>query len=246
MSIPLWAIEAAEGFWQAAGEPGPFPRDLRRPIALSMPLALVCLPGLRVAAVDRWLRRVGIPCAMSVADRPLRACLVARRGQGLLFLDGADQADEARFSLAHELAHYLRHYRQPRRRAAERLGPEIMQVLDGDRAPHHSERVHALLAGVPIGYHIHLMDRGDDGGMDTPTCRAEDEADSLAYELLAPAESVLPRISRVPVQERRDLATFLLRTAYGLPNGPARRYSGRLAPPHRRSHSLLERLRAVP
>jgi hypothetical protein len=223
MSTPLWAIEAAEGFWQAAGEPGPFPRDLRRPIALSLPLALVALPGLRVSSVDRWLRRVGISCSLAVTDRPLRACLIARRGQGLLFLDGTDPADEARFSLAHELAHYLRHYRRPRQTAVDRLGPEILQVLDEERPARADERGHALLAGIRIGYHVHLM---------------------AAYELLAPSAAVLAEVEQFPAEVRRDRVAFLLRTGYGFPAGAARRYAGRLAPAPRRADSFLQRLRS--
>jgi hypothetical protein len=133
MSTPLWVGETAEMFWTAAGELEPFPRDLRVPIAKSLPLAVVSMPTLRLTGVDLWMSKQGIICGIGVDDRRLRACLVARYGQGIIFLDGSDPEGEQRFSLAHELAHFLRDYLAPRRLASERLGEEVLEVLDGDR-----------------------------------------------------------------------------------------------------------------
>ena len=79
------------------------------------------LTRLRLFGVLEWLRRQGIEFPLTEADRPLRACLVCRRGAGFVFLDGGDDEAEQRFSLAHELAHFLRDYWRPRLLAADRL-----------------------------------------------------------------------------------------------------------------------------
>src|SRR5205085_3975397 len=112
-------------------------------------------------------------------DRPLRGCLLACDGAGFIFLDAADPPAERTFSLAHELAHFLRDYWRPRQRAFAALGGSVREVFDGGRAPRREERLHALLRGVSLGPHVHLMAR--DGGTPPPeVAAAESDADRLA------------------------------------------------------------------
>src|SRR5207237_873153 len=123
----LWVRELADAFWAEAGRAEPFPRDLRGPIAWAvLRLAVVERPALCVGGVLDWLRRSGVVCPLREPDRRLRGCLVASRGYGFAFLDADDGPHERRFTLAHELAHFLRDYLQPRRRAAARLGPQVL------------------------------------------------------------------------------------------------------------------------
>jgi hypothetical protein len=239
---PLWVSEAAGEFWAAAGGEEGFPRELRGPIARALPLAVVLLPRLRVSAVDDWLRRQGIACAVGARDRWLRACLVARRGQGIAFVDGTDPEDEQRYSLAHELAHFLRDYSRPRAMAAAKLGPGVLAVLDGERPARPEERVDALLARTPIGLHVHLMARDAEGGIaDAAIAAAEADADRLAYELLAPGERVLSG-------GERDVAALAgeLVAGYGLPAGAAERYAAELVGPRPAAESFARRLGLVP
>lgn len=245
MSAALWVIEAAAQFWEDAGEPEPFPRALHRPIAMALPLAVVLLPRLRVAAIDAWLREQGVPCGIAAADRPLRACLVARSGQGLLFVDGTDREDEQRFSLAHELAHFLRHYAGPRERAGAALGLGILQVLDGWRAPTHQERAHALLAGLQIGYHVHLMERRG-GAATAAVSAAEQEADALAFELLAPTSELEAMALSYAPDARRGRIAERLERHYGMPPAQAGQYAATLVPRPRQGSSLLRALRGTP
>ncbi|HEV7214507.1 MAG TPA: ImmA/IrrE family metallo-endopeptidase, partial [Chloroflexota bacterium] len=241
MTIALWVAEAAEEFWRLAGTEEPFPRTLRRPISDALALTLVQVPHLRIAAAEVWLRRCGVVCAIGVGDRPLHAALVARYGYGVLFLDGADSDDEQRFSLAHELAHFLRHYRQLRARVEGNLGVAALEVLDGVRPARRTERVHALLAGVPIGYYVHLMQRDSDGGLpDDRTARAEREADLLAYELLAPAALVSRQAAGVVPERRQRAAAEVLGRRYGFPEMYAADYAAQLFPT--RAESFLHRL----
>ena len=236
MTVPFWVVELAACFWERAGEDEAFPRELRRPIARALPVAVVSLPGLRVSSIDAWLERRGVACDIRVGDRLLRACLVARHGHGVIFLDGGDSAEEQRFSLAHETAHFLRHYEEPRLRAAGRLGDRVLEVLDGDRPPEAAERVDSLLAHMRIGAYIHMMER--DAGSARGVGASEQEADLLAFEMLAPAEA----IEREGARNRLDI-THVLCGSYGMPVGAAERYAQRLAP--RRRATVAHRLGLV-
>jgi hypothetical protein len=225
----------ADAFWGAAGVREPFPRALRRPTARALQMVIVTLPRLRFKDVLAWLQRHQLACPCSATDRSLHACLAAWGGWGYTFLDGTDSEDEQRLSLAHELAHFLRHYWQV---ATRHLGEHILEVLDGRRPPTRAERIHALLASVPMGFHLHLLGRDPEGGFPAGTLlAAEEEADRLAYELLAPADEVL---SRLGSHQEQDLAE-LLRTEFGLPFANASRYRDILVPPEP-ADPLLKRL----
>lgn len=242
MTIPIWITEAAEAFWHAVGEYESFPRDLRVPIAIALPVALVSLPRLHLSGINAWLRRQGIIHGLDGCDRPLRACLVARRGKALIFLDGSDPADEQRFSLAHETAHYLHDYWLPRRRAVERLGPAVLEVLDGDREPEAGERINAVLSRVELGYHAHLLDREPNGVIaDRAVVLAERYADLLGGELLAPAAAVLCDLPALPNSQRFEILAQRLVDEFGLPRMPANAYAAHLLPPPA-DVSLIRRL----
>jgi IrrE N-terminal-like domain len=220
MTTPLWAIELAEAFWVDAGGPESFPRRLRSSILSSrLELTIKEMPGLSVGKVERYLAALGTGWTCGQRDRPLRACLAARAGAGFIFLAAEDGPEERTFSLAHELAHFLRHYWQPRCRAAAVLGPGALEVLDGLRTPRREERLHALLAGLAIGIHVHLMSRDE---MLTPAvAAAERAADQLAWELLAPAAEVRVRL----LSGGARAAEALLCEDFGFPAGMARTYA---------------------
>jgi hypothetical protein len=144
------------------------------------------------------------------------------------------------FSLAHELAHFLRDYWQPRRLAGRRLGAGIVEVFDGKRPTTPAERVRALLAGVPVGVHAHLMERGPRRQRLPPdVALAEEEADRLAYKLLAPAGPVLLRAGAGAGDQAR--VAVVLREDFGLAPARADEYA-RLLLPRRPVDPLLRRL----
>jgi hypothetical protein len=224
MSVPVWCADLADRFWRLAGDPPPFPRDLRDVIAGAVPLAVIDLPGLRVRAVGEWFARRDIAVPLAEPDRPLRACLVAWLGHGFAFVDPADDPAERRFSLAHELAHFLRDYWHPRERAVARLGPPVAAVLDGLRPPTPDERVHALLRNVPLGPFAHLLRRDESGRpLSSGERESETAADRLAFELLAPEKAV---------ETASGPSTLVTRLvgAFGLPPAVAGRYAALLAP----------------
>jgi hypothetical protein len=59
-------------------------------------------------------------------------------------------------------------------------------VLDGKRAPTASERANAVLSHVRIGPHVHLIPRDGNDESDCEIAAAEDRADRLGLELVAP------------------------------------------------------------
>jgi hypothetical protein len=190
------------------------------------------------AALD-CLKDYGIVCELPGEDRPLRGCLVARRGHGVALVDGSDPDAEQRFSIAHELAHFLRDYWRLRQNLMKRLGAAALQVLDGDRLATAQERLHALLRNVQLGFHVHLMERDGEGRPVTPSAsNAERDADRLAFELLAPAEHVLGQ-----VYAGKEALKRILRDFYGLPSTQAAEYAGVLMPPLK-TDPLILRLRS--
>lgn len=229
---PLWVVELAGAFWRAAGEPEPFPRRLLGPILWSpFDLDVEEVAGLTTRAVDAALARRGCPIRCPAGERAVRGCLVAARGGGVIFLDADDDEAERTFTLAHELAHFLADYCRPRHRAAAVLGDAVLDVLDGRRPATTTERFHALLRGVSLGAHLHLMHR--EPGWVAPEVRdAEADADRLAWELLAPADALA---------DRADLPR-VLRTEFGLPADAAAAYA-RVLRPSAPPIGLLDRLR---
>ncbi len=204
-------------FWSLCGEVEPFPRNLERYIALAVPLTIVKLPKLRIAGVESWLVRRGVPVRFGCDDRNLRGCLVAHRGDGVLFVDGSDPEDERRMTVAHELGHFLADYWYPRIVAVKRLGAGVADVLDGLRPATVLERVQSTFASATLYVNLNFMERRD-GVDDVQLCSTESRADRVALALLAPAKAVLSRVSK----ERNELnimpeVAALLRSDFGLP-----------------------------
>lgn len=241
MSVPLWVSELAGIFWTRARHVESFPRTLRRPSARGFQFSVVLLPELTITAAMKWLIQCGIICELPGQNRLLRACLVARWGHGIAILDGDQTDDELRFSLAHELAHFLKDYWFLRGEVQRRLGVAALEVMDGQRLPTADERLHALLRNIPLGFHVHLMDRDRDGTITSGLiAESEENADRLAYELLAPADHIFAR--GVPRSDR--VLTDKLQSFYGLPRLQASRYARILVPPVR-TDPLILRLKTL-
>jgi hypothetical protein len=212
MMPPIWVCELAERFGHASADS--YPRDLRPCIHSRTPLVILERPSLRLQTVRETLAQLRIGVCVSEPDRPLRACLFCRLGSGFIFLDSTDPPDEQRFSLAHELAHYLADYDAVRRRVVQQLGPATLEVLDGKRAATFDEQLHSVLRNVAVGPHFHVMERDDSGRPKSHSEReAEERADRLAFELLAPAKLLFANSD--PTQ---------LMTEFGLPARETAKY----------------------
>jgi hypothetical protein len=236
MTAALWVGELVQAFWHEVGQPEPFPRTLRGSLAwVPFSVTIKEKAGLGIDLVENYLAHQGIRWRCGQTDRPLHACLVAYQGAAWISLDSQDQPCERTYSLAHELAHFLRHYRQPRQRAVAALGPGILDVFDGKRALRPSERLHALLRGMPTGVHVHLMER-DEVAVSPAVEQAEWEADLLAWELLAPADEVRSRLGQ---RDGFEQAITLLVEEFDLPAGVAAQYADVLFPEQEDSPVVL-------
>jgi hypothetical protein len=229
---PYLIQNIAREFWEMAGGTGEtsrFPCDIRAAITLAAPLEIYPVPALRISQVQAWMRRVRMTYRIGGRDRRLHGCLLAARGRGTIFVDAGDTEEEQRFTQAHELAHFLLDYQFPRQRALSALGPSILPVLDGERAPTLEERVHAVMSNVHLGTMSHFMERPEGGLPTNLVIDIENRADRLALELLAPAESVkmLLRQSTAPggFDARLLSLTGTLTHGYGLPENIAASYA---------------------
>lgn len=213
--------ELAARFWIDAGEPPPFPRDLRAVAHWFPELHVKEVPHLTAALAAEHFARFNILCPDARDDRPLRGCFGASHGTALILIDPTDVEDEVRFTFAHELAHFLRDYQDVRRKAVAKFGPDILAVLDGDRSATPGERLAGALRGVTVGCHAHFLDRDRWGRVVTEAAfEAEEAADRLAFELLAPFDAVNPDACppRAALHER-------LTSVFGLPPTLAIKYA---------------------
>ena len=238
-------VELAERFWSLAGCHESFPRSLETPLSWALPVALIKLPRLEVSSLTEWLDRQGIIPPFTVAYRCLRACLLAKAGYGIIFLDGSDSEDERRFSLAHEISHFMLDYWQPREHAFSVLGSGIQDVLDGRRPPTPKERLGGLFQGVSWQTFTHLMDRSPSNQVEhLRILDAEDRADRLALELLAPQKVVLSRLQARAIQWKETSAcervAQILQQEFGLPETVAHGYGHMLVMSQRPAGSFKE------
>jgi hypothetical protein len=219
----------ANAFWQLVGDIEPYPRTLESAVLWALPLGIVKLPRLGLTSMRSWLLKRGIAVYANMPDRPLHGCLIARRGQGFVFLDGCDDEDDRRFSLSHEVAHFLRDYLWPRQHVLATLGEGIVDVLDGLREPTIDERVAGVFRGARLGTFMHLLDRKPDGfASRLEVIEAEDGADRLAVELLAPRVEATARLAAAGLPwrstEAPHKAATILSREFGLPRCVAERY----------------------
>ena len=200
----------AQRFWSDARLPESYPRDIEHAVAVVLPVAVVKLPTLSTTEVAVWLSRNHVVAQLETRPTDLMGCLVASRGHGLMFVCGGDGLDEQRLTVAHETAHFLKHYLIPRERVVRAMGEAITAVLDGDRKATMEERVAGVLSGVRIGAHVHLLPRHE--VEEGRVAKAEDDADDLGLELVAPREAVLAHLRTRHVEglarteQRRSLA----------------------------------------
>ncbi len=217
----------AERIWREVGYRPPYPRDLIRPMMETFDVAVILIPTLSVDAVNRWLTGHGRQPLCNHKDRALRACLLARRGFGLIFVDGGMDQSERRYAVAHELAHFFVHYLEQRRHAVARFGKQILPVLDGERPPSVAERLSEVIQHTPLGPFDDFLVRDDAGKPSVAVVHIENEADLVAMELLAPCGEVV-RLMRSGA-DRMDT----LQKEFGLPAWAAaewRRFIDDLAP----------------
>lgn len=213
--------EIAEGFWRDAGGRARYgaPVDIAAAVPVALPAAVVRIDGLHTGSVRTLIASMGASAWDDLSPRPLRGCLIADAGHAIILVDGADDPDEQRMTIAHEAAHLIAHYFAPRTRAVAALGRGIQAVLDRARTPTSAERLSSALAGVAVEPFRHAMERADRHASRVRVM--EDQADQLGVELLAPWREI--RTAGI-------LEPGVVRSRFGLPPAVATRLAGATVP----------------
>lgn len=226
--------KVAADFWGSAGINTRGPRDLAFAARLTLPLDIVALPDLSVQNVKKWLQGKDALYLPDVPDSPLFGLLALYRGNGVIFLEEKDDHRNQRFTLAHEVAHFLLDCSHPRERAVQWLGTKVLDIFDGRRSATQEEQIISAFTDMEMTPHVHLLPRFENtGAWVEQRGKAEERADVLALELLAPAYEVsaVLREQGVAGDYTGCLSTAdnLLREVYELPELKAGYYARRLA-----------------
>lgn len=200
-------------------------RDLVAVLSWHSPVAVVVLPRLSLARASSWLATRGAALELGATNREVRGLLVALRGSGVIFVDGALPATERHFTIVHEWGHYLLDYEIPRARILA-TAPELLEVVDGYRPRTLEDRIDAVLAGVPLGLHTHLLDRDGAGDASWEVAMREDAATSFAVELISPWTAVLATVrgavrTQTAYEDRVTRSATAIVERFGLPRPPA-------------------------
>jgi Zn-dependent peptidase ImmA (M78 family) len=186
-----------------------------------LPVHVEPLARITPEKVKDWLSQCGLRVEHSSFERHMHGCMAAAEGTGFIFYDSTDEAHVQRFTVAHELGHFVLEHLLPRERALHALGESALQVFDKGRDPPPGDALYSILAGVPL-HQESVMERSAEGEIDKGAIdEAEYRADRVAFELLAPAEYVLPRVKGLP----REEVVALLELQFGLPRLKAHAYA---------------------
>jgi Zn-dependent peptidase ImmA (M78 family) len=240
-----WLQEASEYFWSNIGDLRSFPCNIEKAAIHALPVGILSLPRLWISDLAFWMEKRGLTCPFDGDNRPLRGCLVAFKGKGLIIVNGQDSEDERRFTVAHEIAHFILGYLQARKRVLDLLGPDSLDILDGIRPATTEERVFAILGSTDIGVHTHAMDRSPIGDIfQGAVLKTEENADLLALELLAPEAEIKFKLkfgyNTNTFIDLMNYITGILKKDYGIPASMAKPYAYYLADNLTRGPSVKE------
>lgn len=209
--------QAAELVLNHVDDPQRYPRDLTLTATLNFHIQIKRMAGLSLASANNWFLARGSARAFEGDNRLLHGCCFSSKGHGTIFIDSTDDANEQRFTLAHELSHYLLDHLLPRQAAIQWLGNDILPVLNGDRPPTMVERFRSWHKQLPIGSTYNLMERSRDPHAAYEISGVEARADRLALALLAPVEQVLANLPNDSFQSQLELLSQRLHAEFGLP-----------------------------
>jgi hypothetical protein len=227
--------QVAEDFWKHLLQYRTFPVEIERAIAFSnLPLHIDLIPGLDIDHVNQWIRAHRFPARIDKDNCALHGFLLARGGNGVIFVNGTDKLEERRFTIAHELAHFLLDYHLPRINYLKLYGDSILEILDGKRLPTIEERLAFVVSELPAPFFVHALDNSDITAYErSQVWSTEWRTDALAFEILAPFHIVISKLKKQNSEKRFEpifrQASSLLVTDFGLPSTLASSYAKHLA-----------------
>jgi hypothetical protein len=225
-------VQHARDFWKSAGGEYVFPCDIAWAVNFYLPVNVVWLPELRLNSIQSWLKDNKVRFDLQIDDRPLHGFILVLRGKGLIFVNESDTEQERRYTIAHEASHYLLDYKVPKDKAVKKLGESILEVFDGLREPTREELIDGALVSVTIKPFTHLLEKKQDGYRNPRISDAENYADQLALELLAPSTDVVKEVNpdktKISFDDFKDKCHQILRNRYLIPDPYAETYALRL------------------
>ncbi|HVX01394.1 MAG TPA: ImmA/IrrE family metallo-endopeptidase [Candidatus Babeliaceae bacterium] len=233
--VPSHIEAIAKDFWNKArrSKLGP-PYDISGAISFLLPIDIITLSELTLGKINEWLVNNGITLPIRVNDRHLHGFILIKKGIGIIFVNGTDSEEERSFTLAHEASHFILDYKAPRDKAIEKIGNGVENVLDGLRQPTLDEQISSIISGVSVKAFTHLLEKEGDGSFENiKVFDAENNADALAIELLAPYNEVIKATLGGRSKMAFDLfvrdCVDLLTSKYRLPAPIAKQYAKRIA-----------------
>jgi len=242
-----YAVSVAKEFWSATRINNEPPFDIAGAVSLLFPIDIVQLSDLSTAKIDHWFSSRNINIQTHVKDRHLHGFVVFSRGVGFMFVNGTDDEQERRYTIAHEISHFLLDYKIPRDKIILKLGVGVEEVLDGIREPSATEMVEGIIKHVSVKPFTHLLEKDGNGSFENlQVYHAENNADTLALELLAPASRlkavVLKGKKKLSYAEFCSACNDLLLHRYKLPKKIAIDYAKILAYKITGGPSIMDKL----
>lgn len=237
----------ARDFWSLTGKKYSPGCDIIGAVHLVLPVDIISLSELSLVKIERWLLERGVGLSIEADNRVLHGFIITHAGSGIIFINGTDSEEERRYTIAHEISHFILDYKIPRDKAIAKMGNQITEVLDGLRNATVEERIDGLLGDIRVQPYTHLLEKTGDGSFNSVTVfDAENEADSLAVELLAPNSNVIKNTkngqSKISFSDFQSRCLNLLVSDYMLPETVAKEYAVRLSYLATGAPSLISKL----
>ena len=224
-----WTQYWSDWFWKRAGGRSGYPADIAYAVMCALDVYVDEVANLTPASAAARIGRGGLWQSDGVYERGLRGCVIVGQAGAAILVEKSDDEAEKRFTIAHEVAHYILEVKRHHERASDRLGPEFADALYGLREATPTERIDAWLSNARSEAFAHFMDRAPGGGYGcSRTLEAECAADDLAVEILAPRSELAAAISSMGFSGSLKVARRIAERRYGLPEGIAERYAGRV------------------
>lgn len=178
-------------FWVDSGLKMECPRPIEDAVIRNLPISIVKMKVLTYQSLSQWFAERNLVGILPHFSESLLGGIFAFKGNALLFVDAKLPSYEMRYTVAHEVGHFLFDYHYKRQKAKATVGDSAEEILDGTRRASLGERVDAILLGIDLKPYYHLLSDQNcisisRGQIET----AEDNADFLADELIAPEDII--------------------------------------------------------
>ena len=224
-SVRYWS----DWFWKRVGGRFDYPADIAYAATCALDVYVDEVAGLTPVSAAAHIGRGGPRLPDGADERSLHGCVIVGRSGAAILVEKSDDEAEKRFTIAHEVSHYVLEVKQRHERATDRLGREFADTLHGLREATQTERIDAWLNNTRSEAFAHFMDRAPGGRYGcSRMLEAECRADDLALEILAPRSELIAAISLMGFSESLKAAQGISERRFGLPEGVAAWYAGRV------------------